>query len=152
MQLHVLLGLYEWFEKWADKPVRNRGEDYLENMFLRWREGLNITISAHVSETTTSSSYHIHCRDLHLKYLSRQPFQHSVRSPSWHPTRRVATELSVRQKCFARSIGIGQQLHSPKFLVYSWRGVMHSCRRSLALCTEDASEHVLCLEKLDHCG
>jgi len=23
-------GLYEWFEKWADKPVRNRGEDYLE--------------------------------------------------------------------------------------------------------------------------
>jgi all-trans-retinol 13,14-reductase len=30
MQLHVLLGLYEWFEKWADKPVRNRGEDYLE--------------------------------------------------------------------------------------------------------------------------
>lgn len=30
MQLHVLLGLYEWFEKWSDKPVRNRGEDYLE--------------------------------------------------------------------------------------------------------------------------
>jgi phytoene dehydrogenase-like protein len=23
-------GLYEWFEKWADKPVRNRGEDYME--------------------------------------------------------------------------------------------------------------------------
>jgi len=23
-------GLYEWFEKWSDKPVRNRGEDYLE--------------------------------------------------------------------------------------------------------------------------
>ena len=29
--MHVAsLGLYEWFEKWADKPVRNRGEDYLE--------------------------------------------------------------------------------------------------------------------------
>jgi hypothetical protein len=23
-------GLYEWFERWADKPVRNRGEDYME--------------------------------------------------------------------------------------------------------------------------
>jgi len=23
-------GLYEWFEKWADKPVRNRGEDYMD--------------------------------------------------------------------------------------------------------------------------
>ena len=23
-------GLYEWFEQWADKPVRNRGEEYLE--------------------------------------------------------------------------------------------------------------------------
>lgn len=23
-------GLYEWFEKWVDKPVRNRGEDYME--------------------------------------------------------------------------------------------------------------------------
>jgi len=23
-------GLYEWFEQWSDKPVRNRGEEYLE--------------------------------------------------------------------------------------------------------------------------
>ena len=28
--LYIALGLYEWFEKWSDKPVRNRGEDYLE--------------------------------------------------------------------------------------------------------------------------
>lgn len=166
--MHVAnLGLYEWFEKWADKPVRNRGEDYLEfkdkltshlldilHEFVPQVKGRIEHYHLGTREWTTSF---ISCTTLSLVevliiFSSIQMLQLSVRLLSWRHTRRVATEHNARLICSPQSIDLGRQHHSPKSQVFSWQVVMHSCPRSLGPCTEGVSVRVLYLVKLEHCG